>query len=133
MANEHISVSCAIIERNGLVLAAQRSTAMSLPLKWEFPGGKIREGESPEDGIRREILEELDVTIKILKALPPSTYTYPTITVTLHPFICSIFDGEIKLHEHEAVAWLPSEELDTLDWAEADLPVLATYCQIMGE
>lgn len=128
-ARKHIQVTCAIIERDGFVLAAQRSATMSLPLKWEFPGGKIRVEESPEECLRREIAEELDVEIAACKPLPISTHAYPTITVTLYPFTCTIVAGEIKLHEHAAVLWLPPEKLHHLDWAEADLPVLAAYCQ----
>lgn len=128
-AIKHIQVTCAVIERDGYVLAAQRSATMNLPHKWEFPGGKIRAEESPEECLRREIAEELDVKIAVRKPLPTSTHAYPTITVTLYPFVCAVVAGEIKLHEHAAVTWLPPEKLHELDWAEADLPVLASYCQ----
>ncbi|MFZ5798463.1 MAG: (deoxy)nucleoside triphosphate pyrophosphohydrolase [Desulfobulbaceae bacterium] len=132
-AKKHIHVTCAIIERDGSVLAAQRSATMSLPLKWEFPGGKIRNEESPDECLRREIAEELDVEIVACKPLSISTHSYPAITVTLYPFVCTIVAGEIKLHEHAAVTWLPPEKLHQLDWAEADLPVLAAYCQQLLE
>jgi len=122
-----IHVACAIIEHKNLVLAAQRSAAMSLPLKWEFPGGKIDPGESPEQCLKREVMEELGITIAVGRALKPTTHSYPTFTVTLYPFICAIETGEITLHEHAAVAWLPREELLALDWAEADGPILAEY------
>ena len=124
---KHILVTCAIIERDGLVLAAQRSSSMSMPGKWEFPGGKINPGERPEDCLYREIVEELAIDIAISKPLPQSTHAYPQITVTLHPFICSIKAGAITLHEHTAVTWLPPERLPALDWSEADLPVLYAY------
>ncbi len=124
---KHLHVTCAIIERDGLVLAARRSAAMSLPLKWEFPGGKIDPGESPEECLRRELVEEMGIHVSVGKSLPPSTHHYPTFTVTLHPFVCSIQSGEIVLHEHAAVTWLSPEELHTLDWAEADLPVIEYY------
>jgi 8-oxo-dGTP diphosphatase len=132
-AKNHIHVTCAIIEQNGRVLAAQRSATMSLPLKWEFPGGKIRVAESPEECLRREIAEELDVEIAVRKFLSTSTHAYPTVMVTLYPFICTIVAGEIKLQEHAAATWLPPEKLHQLDWAEADLPVLAAYCQQLHE
>jgi 8-oxo-dGTP diphosphatase len=127
MNTRGIHVACAIIERNGLVLAAQRSVSMSLPLKWEFPGGKIDPGESPEQCLKRELMEELGITIAVGPALKPATHSYPTFTVTLYPFICAIETGEITLHEHAAIAWLPPEELFSLDWAEADGPILAEY------
>lgn len=125
----HINVTCAIIEQDGLVLAAQRSAAMSLPLKWEFPGGKIDPGETPEECLRRELVEEMGIHVIIGKNLPVSTHHYPTFAVTLHPFVCSINSGVIVLHEHAAIVWLPSEKLHTLDWAEADVPVIESYLE----
>jgi 8-oxo-dGTP diphosphatase len=124
---KHIHVTCAIIERDGLVLAAQRSEAMSLPLKWEFPGGKIDPGESPEECLRRELIEEMSVRVDVGESLPASTHHYPSFAVTLYPFVCSIASGEIVLHEHAAIAWLPPGELQGLDWAEADWPVIEAY------
>jgi len=127
VTGKHLDVTCAIIERDGLVLAAQRSASMSLPLKWEFPGGKIDPGESPEECLRRELHEELGIHVNVGKCLPASKHRYSTFAVTLYPFICSIGSGEIVLHEHAAIAWLPPQELHTLDWAEADLPVIEAY------
>lgn len=124
---KQIHVTCAIIERDGLVLAAQRSAAMSLALKWEFPGGKIDPGESPEECLQRELVEEMGIQVCVGKSLPSSTHHYPKFTVTLHPFICFIESGEIFLHEHAAIAWLPPAALHSLDWAEADLPVIESY------
>lgn len=123
----HIHVTCAIIERDGLVLAARRSATMSQPLKWEFPGGKIDHGESREECLRREIFEEMGIEVSVGKNLPATTHDYPTFSVTLYPFICSINSGEIVLHEHAAISWLPPEKLHTLDWAEADMPVIESY------
>lgn len=123
----HIHVTCAIIEQSGQVLAAQRSATMSHPLKWEFPGGKIQPGETPEECLRREIREELGVTLSITHPLGPATHLYPTITVTLYPFICMVSAGELTMYEHAAVVWLPPAELLGLDWAAADLPVLVAY------
>jgi len=126
---KHIHVTCAIIERDGLVLAAQRSAGMSMPRKWEFPGGKIRPDEKPEECLCREIDEELGIQIVTTRPLKPATHDYSTFTITLYPFICSIISGKMKLNEHAAITWLPPEKLATLDWAEADLPVLAAYCR----
>jgi 8-oxo-dGTP diphosphatase len=124
---KHLHVTCAIIERDGLILAAQRSADMNMPLKWEFPGGKIDPGETPEACLIREILEEMGICIRVGEGLPSSTHQYPALRVTLYPFICSIESGEIVLHEHSAINWLRPSELHTLDWAEADLPVIAAY------
>jgi len=120
----HLQVACAIIEKSGKVLATQRSESMSLPLKWEFPGGKIRAGECPDECLKRELLEELGIEVVIYRPLPHSTHHYPTFTVTLHPFICTLAKGEITLHEHAASCWLRPEELPKLDWAEADWPLI---------
>jgi 8-oxo-dGTP diphosphatase len=100
---------------------------MSLPLKWEFPGGKINDGESPEECLRRELAEGLGIEVTVGAMLPVSTYHYPAFSVTLHPFICKIASGEIMLHEHAAMLWLSPEELQSLDWAEADGPGIERY------
>jgi len=100
---------------------------MALPLKWEFPGGKIDQGESREECLRRELVEELGINVSVGKSLPPATHDYAAFTVTLYPFICSIVSGEIVLHEHAEISWLHPEELHILDWAEADLPVIGSY------
>ena len=126
-AGKHIHVTCAIIEREGRVLATQRSAAMNMPHKWEFPGGKIDPGETAEECLRRELLEEIGIQARIGRSLPASTHQYPTFTITLYPFVCAIEEGEIFLHEHAALLWLPPSQLHTLDWAEADIQVLAAY------
>ena len=100
---------------------------MSLPLKWEFPGGKIDPGESPEDCLHRELHEELGITVAIHKVLPSTTHHYPTFTITLYPMVCAMESGEIVLREHEAVMWLAPEKLHSLDWAEADLPIIESH------
>ncbi len=129
---KHIHVTCAIIEHEGLVLATQRSATMSMPLKWEFPGGKIEPGESRKTCLQRELLEELGIQAIIRKSLPSSVYRYPSFTITLYPFLCTIEPGSIILHEHAAMRWMPADELITLDWAEADVPVLECYLSLFG-
>jgi 8-oxo-dGTP diphosphatase len=129
MNKNHLHVTCGIIEQDGCVLAAQRSRAMAMPLKWEFPGGKIKPGETPEHCLCREIAEELAVKVAVHHALAEKTHAYPEFTIILYPFVCSIISGTIVLREHAAVTWLPREELASLDWAAADRPVLETYLQ----
>lgn len=130
--DRHIEVACAIIEKDGLVLAAQRSEAMSMPLKWEFPGGKIHAGETAGECLVRELLEELNVRIEIKYALAPVTWAYESFSVTLHPFVCAITGGDMVLHEHRAAKWLSPGELSSLDWAEADFPVISEYLSRLG-
>ncbi|MCX5837797.1 MAG: (deoxy)nucleoside triphosphate pyrophosphohydrolase [Deltaproteobacteria bacterium] len=128
----HIHVACAIIEQDGLVLAARRSRSMRMPLKWEFPGGKIEPGESPEACLHRELMEEMELCVAVKREMPPSTHEYPAFTVTLHSFVCGILSGEMTLNEHHAVAWLKPEELPALDWVEADRTVVAAYRRGIG-
>jgi 8-oxo-dGTP diphosphatase len=128
---KQIHVSCGIIHQDDNILAVQRSDKMRLPLKWEFPGGKIEPGESPSECLQRELMEELDLHVLVGKPLNPLTHNYPTFIVTLYPFICTIESGAITLHEHAAFAWLSPSKLPALDWAEADRPVLDAYLKIL--
>ncbi|HKI49199.1 MAG TPA: (deoxy)nucleoside triphosphate pyrophosphohydrolase [Desulfobacteria bacterium] len=125
--SKHIQVSCAIIEQDGCFLAVQRSAQMDHPLKWEFPGGKIEPGESPEDCLKREIREELGMNVSIEKPLPPLTHAYATFSITLYPFRCHVQSGNLLLHEHRAFKWLTSSRSEPIEWTEADQPVLETY------
>ena len=123
-----INVTCAIIlnERKE-IFAAQRSSTMQLPLKWEFPGGKVEEGETPQDCLQREIKEEFDITIEIVKQLPPNEHQYIDKTIKLFPFLCLWNTGEIYLKEHIDYKWLHPKNLLDLDWAEADIPIVKNY------
>ncbi len=124
-----IPVACAIIEGPDGVLCAQRSVSMSLPLAWEFPGGKIESGETEELALLREIREELQVDIIIGRALPFSDHTYVADRIIrLFPFVCRLVDGGDPIpREHAALRWVKVEELRDLDWAAADVPVLEDY------
>lgn len=120
-------VVCAIIERGGLFLAAKRAEGQSNALLWEFPGGKVREGEAVEDALKREIREELGIVVKIKKKLQSSAHTYPWIAINLVPFICTISSGEPHAHEHSELRWVNKDEALKLPWAPADVPVLEEY------
>ena len=115
---------------NRKILAVQRSENMKLPLKWEFPGGKIENGEGEEECIRREIKEELNITIDLITRLSPSHYNYPTFSIELIPFVANYLDGEIKLAEHKQHLLLEKEDLASLDWAEADIPILNEFLKL---
>ena len=119
-----IQVTCAIITIDGKILAVQRSRIMSLPMKWEFPGGKIEPAETEMECIQREIREELNIEIKVLDRLIPSVYTYPTFTIELIPYTACYVSGELRLKEHNSYVLLERHELDKLDWAEADIPIV---------
>ena len=124
-----IPVVCAVIEREGHLLLAQRPVDKHLPLKWEFPGGKVEPGEPAPAAIMREIREELGCDIVITRALPPFLHDYTTVVIEMIPFICALAPGSPEPHppEHVALAWARPEELSGYDLAAADLPVIARY------
>ena len=119
-----INVTCAIIYFDNKILVTQRSEKMKLPLKWEFPGGKLEDGESEIDCIKREIKEEINIEIEILEKISNSVYDYGTFKINLIPFISNYVSGEIILSEHKDYKLLEKNELLSLDWAEADLPIV---------
>ncbi|MGB3064304.1 (deoxy)nucleoside triphosphate pyrophosphohydrolase [Sphingobacterium thalpophilum] len=123
-----LQVTCAIIEHDEKILICQRSAAMKLPLKWEFPGGKIETGESKEDYLRREIKEELNIDIVIERALTVVEHHYPGFSLRLYPFVCRLTAGEPKVTEHVQAKWVEIPQLPEYDWAEADLPIVQEYC-----
>ena len=127
-----IRVTCALIEEENTsrVLCAQRSEQMKLPLKWEFPGGKVEKGESLESCLIREIQEELGIKVKVISKMASNIHTYQgNKQIELIPFRCRITDGKIQLREHKQILWLKKESLLDLDWAEADIPIVRNYIQ----
>ena len=122
---DFIPVTCAVIWLEEKILCAKRSATMSQPGLWEFPGGKVEQGELPEDCLFREILEELNISIRIVIAMSPSEFSYsPEKTIRLLPFLCTWESGLIQLFEHEEVRWLTKQELFSVNWAPADFPIV---------
>ena len=123
-----LQVVCAIIVQNNRVLCAQRAENMSLPLKWEFPGGKIEPGESPENCLKREIKEELNLFIEVDKRLKSNVHTYGEgRQIELIPFLARIKGGDLQVREHKQVIWKGFHDLKNLDWAEADIPIMRVF------
>ena len=118
-----IRVVAAIIIEKEKVFATQRGYG-EFKDGWEFPGGKIELGETPETAIVREIKEELDTEIEVVKLLDTVEYDYPQFHLSMDCFICKIKSGDLVLKEHEAAKWLTKENLDSVDWLPADLSLV---------
>lgn len=119
-----INVVGAVIIKDDLILCAQRSLKAGLPGSWEFPGGKIEAGETPREALAREIREELHADITVGEQVATTTHEYPFGEVTLTTFYCELISDGVTLTEHETVKWLAAEELETLEWAPADVPAV---------
>ncbi len=122
-----VPVVCAVIQQEDGVLVAQRPPHKLLPLKWEFPGGKVEPGEDPAAAIVREIREELGCDVHVLRALTPFEHDYKTVVIRMIPFVCALTPASPPphAHEHVALAWVPLAELRAYDLAAADWPVVA--------
>jgi 8-oxo-dGTP diphosphatase len=125
-----VIVTCAIIIKENKILVTQRSDRMKLPLKWEFPGGKVEKGESLENCLLREINEELHINIRIDRKLSPNNHDYGGYTIQLNPFIASFISGDIILSEHTDFKWLTKSELLSIDWAPADIPIVHEFLSL---
>ncbi|MBM3425974.1 MAG: (deoxy)nucleoside triphosphate pyrophosphohydrolase [Bacteroidetes bacterium] len=128
-----IQVSCLLLFHEGKILATQRGGTMDLSGYWEFPGGKVEVGESPENCLIREIREELSIEIHICAAFTPVMHAYPTKQIQLIPFLATWHGGSLKLTEHAQSQWLTKEDLLSLDWAPADLPIVQEVRAKWGE
>ncbi|WP_035805015.1 (deoxy)nucleoside triphosphate pyrophosphohydrolase [Lunatimonas lonarensis] len=120
-----IDVVCAVIIRSGRVLCAKRGVTKARANQWEFPGGKIDQGEKEEEALIREIFEELGVRIRIGTRLESLEHEYPDIAIRLIPFIASLESEDIVLAEHSDVYWAGFAELAALNFSEADRKVVA--------
>lgn len=119
-----IEVVAAIIhDAEGRIFATQRGYG-DMKDGWEFPGGKMEAGETPEDALKREIWEELETKIVVEKLLTTVDYDYPKFHLTMHCFMCSIESGQLTLKEHEAARWLQLSDIYSVDWLPADKVVV---------
>ena len=119
-----INVVAAIIhDAQGRILATQRGYGEWKDW-WEFRGGKVEAGESPEDALQREIREELETHIVIERLVTTVEYDYPSFHLTMHCFLCHVESGSLTLKEHEAARWLSKDELHSVRWLPADLEVV---------
>lgn len=119
-----IEVVGAVIVCEGKVLCAQRSAIMNTPLLWEFPGGKVKEGESFSEALEREILEELACSVEVGSQIARTSHTQNETTIILNTFYCKLLHGSPTLMEHHDICWLDPSELGQLSWAPADIPTV---------
>ncbi len=120
---KQIEVVAAIIRREGCLFATQRGYGEWKDW-WEFPGGKIEAGETPEEALRREIREELSTEISVDEFFCTVDYDYPDFHLTMHCYLCSLLTDAFHLNEHEAARWLSRDELDTVQWLPADESII---------
>lgn len=125
-----IDVTCGIILSSNKILVVQRGEKMKLPLKWEFPGGKIENGESEQACLIREIKEELNIEVKLITRLSPSKYNYSEYSINLIPYVSHFIKGNIKLSEHKQYLWLTKDKIESLDWADADIPIVKEFLSL---
>lgn len=118
-----IEVVAAIIKNENKIFATQRGYG-EFKDGWEFPGGKIEAGETPEDALIREIKEELNTEIQVGQLLDTVEYDYPQFHLIMHCYLCTIKSGKLELKEHEAAKWLTKDTLDSVEWLPADLGLI---------
>ena len=123
---KHIEVVAAIIIDNNKILCVQRNKNKYeyISYKFEFPGGKVESGETNEEALIREIKEELEMDIIIQKHFLTVDHEYPDFKLTMHSFICSCANRDLTLTEHIDFKWLSKDQLKSLDWAAADIPIV---------
>ena len=125
---KRIEVVAAVIRKGDKIFATQRGYG-DFKDRWEFPGGKIEPGETPQEALEREIREELCAEIEIESYVDTVEWDYPAFHLTLHCFICSLKSEALHLNEHEAARWVSARDLESLDWLPADrglLPKIST-------
>ena len=120
---KRIEVVAAVIRKGGRIFATQRGYG-DWKDWWEFPGGKMEAGETPEEALKREIREELSTEISVDEFLCTVEYDYPQFHLTMHCYLCLLLTEALHLNEHEAAKWLTKDDLDSVKWLPADLLVI---------
>lgn len=120
-----VRVVAAVIRDNDKIFATQRGYG-DLKGGWEFPGGKIEEGETPQEALKREIMEELDTEIEVGELIDTIEYNYPDFHLSMGCYWCSVVSGNLVLKEHEAARWLTKGKLRSMEWLPADIRLIDT-------
>ena len=124
MVKKIVNVVGAFVQRDGKILICRRPKNKAQALLWEFAGGKIEAGESKQDALVRECVEELAVTISVGEELCAVTYDYPEVTVNLTVFFASILSGEPRCLEHEEIRWITADQIDDFEFCPADVEII---------
>ena len=123
---KHIEVVAGVIEHDGKILCMERAQGKYdyVSFKWEFPGGKIEAGESKEEALKRELREEMEMDVDIVGHFLDVYHEYPDFSMNMYSFLCKAKSKEFKMNVHNDFKWLDKSELKTLDWAQADVPIV---------
>ncbi len=125
-----VRVVAAVIKADNKIFATQRGYG-EFKGGWEFPGGKIEPGETPQEALKREILEELDTEISVGELIDTIEYDYPTFHLSMDCFWCEIVKGDLVLKEHEAARWLDADTIDDVEWLPADIALIDKIKKVM--
>ena len=128
-----ITVTAAVIEKDGQILAAKRGQGKHLEGFWEFPGGKLQPDETPEQCLARELAEEFGIDSKVCKFVGESGFDYGEKIIRLIAYQVVHLEGDFKLHDHAEIRWLSLGELDNVEWAPADIPLLEPVKKILAK
>lgn len=121
---KHFEVVASVLIKDNRVFCAQRKDSGETAKKWEFPGGKLEAGETHQEALQREISEELSTTIAVGNFITTVNHQYQTFAITMHAYHCTVIEGNLTLSEHLDSRWLSREELDSVEWAPADIPIV---------
>ena len=127
-----IDVVAAVIVKDNKFLITRRAPKLNLEGMWEFPGGKIEKGETPEEALKRELAEELEIETEVGNYIETSIHEYLNVTVKLMAYFATVISGEIKLSVHDEVKWISISEVENFQFAPADIPFIEKLKEVLS-